>query len=53
MGEVDSYKKYANESVYIALLTYEQDTRHLTGVKLLFNIYANRVEKQTEVNEKS
>ena len=53
MGEVDSYKKYANESVYIALLTYEQDTRHLTGFKLLFNIYANRVEKQTEVNEKS
>ncbi|WP_428081547.1 hypothetical protein [Candidatus Avelusimicrobium fimicolum] len=53
MGEVDSYKKYANESVYIALLTYEPAKRHLTGLKLLFNIYANRVEKQTEVNEKS
>lgn len=50
MNEVDVYKKHAKDSVYIALLDYDKNEKKLTGFKLLFNIYTNRVEKQTEVS---
>lgn len=49
--EVDYYKKPAKEWVYIALLKLEQDQKHLTGTKLLFNTHTKRVEKQMEINE--
>ncbi len=50
ISEVDYYKRSATEFVYIALLYYDQDKKNLTGTKLLFNIYKNRVEKQTDVS---